>query len=51
MQKNSFVTADEYSNASFVASDLPSQAEHGSDSQVVLLSDNEEKIIEILVET
>ncbi len=32
------VIADEFANASFVASDLLSQAEHGADSQVVLLA-------------
>jgi len=45
------VVADKYSNASFVAADLLSQAEHWIDSQVVLLSDSEEKIREILEET
>ena len=32
------VVADETANASFVASDLLSQAEHGTDSQVILVS-------------
>ncbi|MCL4130349.1 UNVERIFIED_CONTAM: hypothetical protein GTU68_066576, partial [Idotea baltica] len=32
------IVADETSNASFVASDLLSQAEHGTDSQVILVS-------------
>ncbi len=32
------VVSDEYSNAAFVASDLLSQAEHGEDSQVILIS-------------
>jgi histidinol dehydrogenase len=32
------VVADDSANASFVASDLLSQAEHGSDSQVILVS-------------
>lgn len=32
------VIADEFANASFIASDLLSQAEHGADSQVVLLA-------------
>lgn len=32
------VVSDEYSNAAFVASDLLSQAEHGEDSQVLLIS-------------
>lgn len=39
------VIADDTCNPAFVASDLLSQAEHGNDSQVVLLSDSE-KIIE-----
>jgi histidinol dehydrogenase len=34
------VLADKSSNPAFVASDLLSQAEHGADSQVILLSDN-----------
>ncbi|WKD86609.1 Histidinol dehydrogenase [Polaribacter huanghezhanensis] len=34
------VVADVSANASFVASDLLSQAEHGTDSQVVLVSDS-----------
>lgn len=32
------VIADEFANASFVAADLLSQAEHGSDSQTILLT-------------
>ena len=36
------VIADRSANAEFVASDLLSQAEHGSDSQVVLLATSEE---------
>lgn len=39
------VLADDTANASFVASDLLSQAEHGVDSQVILVS-NSEKLIE-----
>jgi histidinol dehydrogenase len=35
------VIADETSNPAFVAADLLSQAEHGADSQVILLSTNE----------
>ncbi len=35
------VIADQTANPRFVAADLLSQAEHGSDSQVILLSDNE----------
>jgi len=38
------IIADETSNPSFVAADLLSQAEHGADSQVILLSDNEQVI-------
>ncbi len=41
------VVADETSNPSFVASDLLSQAEHGPDSQVILLSDNKKVVKEI----
>jgi histidinol dehydrogenase len=36
------VLADESANASFVASDLLSQAEHGADSQVLLVTTSEE---------
>ncbi len=35
------VIADDYANAKFVASDLLSQAEHGADSQVILISTSE----------
>ncbi len=38
------VLADESANASFVASDLLSQAEHGTDSQVILITNSEELI-------
>ena len=38
------VIADTTANPEFVAADLLSQAEHGADSQVMLLSDNEETI-------
>ncbi|RXP57052.1 histidinol dehydrogenase [Lutibacter sp. HS1-25] len=41
------VVADDSANASFVASDLLSQAEHGTDSQVILVSTSKEKIIEV----
>lgn len=44
------VVADESSNASFVASDLLSQAEHGTDSQVILVSTSKEKLNEVEVE-
>lgn len=42
------IIADKTCNPSFVASDLLSQAEHGEDSQVILLSDSE-KIIETCI--
>ncbi|MFT3843867.1 MAG: histidinol dehydrogenase [Lacibacter sp.] len=45
------VMADETANASFVAADLLSQAEHGVDSQVLLVSTSEQLINEVLVET
>jgi histidinol dehydrogenase len=38
------IYADEQSNPSYIASDLLSQAEHGVDSQVFLVSNNEETI-------
>ena len=38
------VVADDSSNASYVASDLLSQAEHGADSQVILVSDSKDLI-------
>jgi histidinol dehydrogenase len=44
------VIADENSNPAFVASDLLSQAEHGTDSQSVLVCTDEDKIDEILSE-
>ncbi len=50
------VAADDTANAAFVASDLLSQAEHGTDSQVILVStskamiDKVEKEIEIQLE-
>ena len=44
------VIADETSNPSFVAADLLSQVEHGADSQVILLSDNEKIINATIVE-
>lgn len=34
------VIADKHSNPKYIASDLLSQAEHGTDSQVILLADN-----------
>ena len=44
------VVADETSNPVFVASDLLSQAEHGADSQVVLVADAQETIEKVLTE-
>jgi len=44
------VIADETSIPEFVASDLLSQAEHGTDSQVILLSNSEKIINEINIE-
>ena len=44
------VVADETSNPAFVASDLLSQAEHGVDSQVVLLADSQVTIEKVLEE-
>jgi len=41
------VVADDTANASFVASDLLSQAEHGKDSQVILVSTSKELIDEV----
>jgi len=41
------VIADVNANASFVAADLLSQAEHGPDSQVILLSDSAELIAKV----
>ncbi len=45
------VMADDTANASFVAADLLSQAEHGIDSQVLLVSTSEAMINEVLIET
>ena len=44
------VIADKTCNPSFVASDLLSQAEHGADSQAILVSDDEQVIKQTLVE-
>ncbi len=41
------VLADETANAGFVAADLLSQAEHGADSQVLLVSTNEQLINDV----
>ncbi|HIC32635.1 MAG TPA: histidinol dehydrogenase [Flavobacteriaceae bacterium] len=44
------VVADDSANASYVASDLLSQAEHGTDSQVILVSTSENFINEVETE-
>jgi histidinol dehydrogenase len=44
------VLADETCVASFVAADLLSQAEHGPDSQVILVTDSDRVITEVLSE-
>lgn len=44
------VVADAMANPAFVAADLLSQAEHGTDSQVVLLSDDENLLTAVQVE-
>lgn len=44
------VIADETSDAAFVASDLLSQAEHGADSQVVLITNSLEMVENVLTE-
>lgn len=44
------VVADTSANASYVASDLLSQAEHGADSQVILVSTSKELIQEVEIE-
>jgi histidinol dehydrogenase len=44
------VIADATADASFIAADLLSQAEHGSDSQVILVSDSRDLIQKVLVE-
>lgn len=44
------VVADKNANAAFVAADLLSQAEHGADSQVVLVSDSEDLISRVQAE-
>ncbi|MBS1951070.1 MAG: Histidinol dehydrogenase [Cytophagales bacterium] len=43
------VLADAYANAAYVAADLLSQAEHGTDSQVILVT-NEETLIKKVVQ-
>jgi histidinol dehydrogenase len=44
------VIADKYARSDFVAADLLAQAEHGTDSQAVLVSDSQIKLNEILAE-
>ncbi|MEM9328010.1 MAG: histidinol dehydrogenase [Bacteroidota bacterium] len=44
------VVVDEQANAAFAASDLLSQAEHGVDSQVVLVTDSRQKAEEVEAE-
>ncbi|MBL0711200.1 MAG: histidinol dehydrogenase [Colwellia sp.] len=44
------VIADEKANAAFIAADLLSQAEHGADSQVILLTDSEALIAQVATE-
>lgn len=41
------VVADETSNPAFIASDLLAQAEHGTDSQVILFTTSENQIIRV----
>lgn len=41
------VLADETANASYIASDLLSQAEHGADSQVVLVTTNSDLLLAV----
>lgn len=44
------IIADKYANPKFIASDLLSQAEHGSDSQVILLTYDETLARKVLIE-
>jgi histidinol dehydrogenase len=44
------VMADETANAAYVASDLLSQAEHGSDSQVILVTTSQEFSEQVIIE-
>lgn len=44
------VLADDTANASFVAADLLSQAEHGMDSQVLLVSTSEQLVTDVQLE-
>ncbi len=45
------VIADKQANPDFIAADLLSQAEHGIDSQVIMLTDNQELITKVKSET
>ena len=45
------VIADETANASFIAADLLSQAEHGADSQVFFITTSEHLLDEVVKET
>jgi histidinol dehydrogenase len=42
------VLADQYANPAFVAADMLSQAEHGPDSQVILVSTNQKLIYSVM---
>ena len=44
------VIADETCVAEYVAADLLSQAEHGNDSQVILVSNQEQVILDVIIE-
>lgn len=44
------VIADEAANAAFVAADMLSQAEHGADSQVLLITNSESKLQEVIAQ-
>jgi histidinol dehydrogenase len=44
------IIADKSANASFIAADLLSQAEHGPDSQVIMLTDNQALIEKVKTE-
>ena len=44
------IVADDTANAAFVASDLLSQAEHGTDSQVILVSVSKKLINNVIIE-
>lgn len=45
------VIADDKANVHFIAADLLSQAEHGTDSQVVLVTTTEEMVSRVMAET